>query len=173
MPILETVPPARAAPSFAASINPGPPPVMTAQPISASCLARSRTAACTQWSRGMRAEPKMETRNSDRRVGVNRVRSFTTSQSPNTDCRIENLVFIVQGDRIYCAQIGCVLRHGSVNSTYFPAIPNSIQRNCDLPPFEPEIRPWSDRSPAPKLVDYLAGTDEKNCTSGRQRSIER
>ena len=56
----ESPPPSRQ-PRFAASINPGPPPVTTAQPASAKSRAVSRASSYGRDPAGARADPKHET----------------------------------------------------------------------------------------------------------------
>ena len=53
--------PASTAPRLAASMIPGPPPVMIAKPASPSRRAASRARSYSGWSGGVRAEPKIET----------------------------------------------------------------------------------------------------------------
>ena len=53
--------PASRAPRLAASMIPGPPPVMIAKPASPSSRAASRARSYSGSSRGVRAEPKIET----------------------------------------------------------------------------------------------------------------
>ncbi len=55
------VPPALCAPAFAASMIPGPPPVITAYPASASSRPTSTACAQSGWSAGVRAEPNTDT----------------------------------------------------------------------------------------------------------------
>ena len=60
-------PPASAAPRLAASISPGPPPVITAKPWSARQAAVSRQSSYQRWPSAIRAEPKTETPSSTSR----------------------------------------------------------------------------------------------------------
>ena len=53
--------PASRAPRLAASMIPGPPPVMIAKPASPSGRAAARARSYSGWSGGVRAEPKIET----------------------------------------------------------------------------------------------------------------
>ena len=53
--------PASLAPRLAASMTPGPPPVMIAKPASPSLRAASRACSYSGWPGGVRAEPKTET----------------------------------------------------------------------------------------------------------------
>ena len=58
MPSPTLTPPASLAPLLAASIAPGPPPVMTAKPASTSAPPSCSAWAYDGWSAGVRAEPK-------------------------------------------------------------------------------------------------------------------
>ena len=58
MPSPTLTPPASLAPLLAASMLPGPPPVITAKPASASLRPASSACAYDGWSAGVRAEPK-------------------------------------------------------------------------------------------------------------------
>jgi hypothetical protein len=53
--------PASRAPRLAASMIPGPPPVMIAQPAEPSMRATRRACSYCGWPGGVRAEPKIET----------------------------------------------------------------------------------------------------------------
>ena len=53
--------PASCAPRFAASMMPGPPPVMIAKPASPSARAARARSAYSGSSSGVRAEPKIDT----------------------------------------------------------------------------------------------------------------
>src|SRR6478672_3058811 len=83
-------PPASAAPRLAASIRPGPPPVITVKPWSARQAAVSRQSSYQLWPSGIRAEPKTETPSSMSRRASKplstsaRMRSARASSSPST-----------------------------------------------------------------------------------------
>src|SRR5881394_1289284 len=83
-------PPASAAPRLAASIKPGPPPVMTVNPSCARQAAVSRQSSYQRWSSGTRAEPKIETPSSMSRSASKPrstsawIRSRRTSSSAST-----------------------------------------------------------------------------------------
>src|SRR5262245_37357899 len=76
--------PARVAPSLAACIRPGPPPVTMSQPIDANAVATRFTSSYTNVAGCARAEPKMATRYRSRFDGRSRVRLLTTLHKSRT-----------------------------------------------------------------------------------------
>src|SRR5262249_17201669 len=73
-----------AAPSLAACISPGPPPVTMSQPISASAAASRLTSSYAVGPGLTRAEAKIVTRYRSRLVGRRRERLLTMSHRPKT-----------------------------------------------------------------------------------------
>src|SRR4029450_9800651 len=76
--------PAVVAPSLAACIRPGPPPVTMSQPIEANADATRFTSSYTNVPGLARAEPKIATRYRSRFDGRSRVRLLTTFQRART-----------------------------------------------------------------------------------------
>ena len=72
------------APSFAACISPGPPPVTMSHPMAASAVATRFTSSYTNVPGCARAEPKMATRYRSRFDGLRRVKLLTTFQRSRT-----------------------------------------------------------------------------------------
>src|SRR6476469_6754402 len=88
-------PPASLAPRFAASISPGPPPVITVYPCLLRQAAVSRLSSYQGWSSVTRAEPKIETpsstsRRASKAVSISarmRSRRFSSSASMSLGTR--------------------------------------------------------------------------------------
>src|SRR5262249_39549543 len=85
MPTECAFPPLAAAPSLAARISPGPPPVMMSHPSAASAAATRFVSSYAKVPGRARAEPKMVTRYRSRRDGLSLVRLLTTSHNPRTE----------------------------------------------------------------------------------------